>query len=284
MKREKLKRRPRRRGRRPWRPTPDDRAVLLPRRSIEFLRRGPTDPADSRGTGKLSVALSSENRAPIERALAQLEFYSANPRETWNEVLPEGERPRDWQGDASDDLRNPENRRIAIIGCREASKSRFLAMAGTHHLCFNPGSLVLQVAPTGSAATGLLLEEIPRILWERSPILRQLFPAWNVYADRIDTGVPGWRMESVAFGHRGEPRGLPLTQHPSPDRRVGEHLGRNLELPPKASTPRGWSLSAPPATTPDGSPRPSGGSPGSRDVKRRIDGARHPAPRVRRDP
>lgn len=138
------------------------------------------------------MTTDSENRAA-----ALLESWRADVALFWRDTLTESQWAREWQVAALEDVNNPANKRIAIATAREGGKSRLEAMVGLHHLCTRPGSTVLAVAPIQRQASSAVWNEV-EVLWAASAVLRGLFPHWRIRAAEIDTGVPGWRMATLA--------------------------------------------------------------------------------------
>lgn len=132
-----------------------------------------------------------------ERAASLVELWIADPLQAWMDWLPEDEHPREWQPEALDYFRDPENRRAAFVATREAGKSRFMAMLGLHRLATRPRSTVLAFAPIDRQIKSAYWTEVA-ILLRQSLVLQRLHPDWRLQEREIVTGVPDHRMAAVA--------------------------------------------------------------------------------------
>ena len=141
-------------------------------------------------------------------ATAILARWREDPLLFCHDVFPPGEWPREWQTGYLDSLANRDLRRVAARVCRDGGKSRALAYAALHHLCTNPDSLVLIVAPIQRQVRTSIWTEI-KILWQASDVLRGLFPEWQLLDSEMR--VPdraGWRMIGVSSDDPGNLEGF----------------------------------------------------------------------------
>jgi hypothetical protein len=102
----------------------------------------------------------------------------------------------EWQSRFLAQLRG--RRRVCLMGPRGARKTSTAAIVAIHDLITSgPSRLVYCTAPIWRQLDEGLLVEI-RTLWQRSALLRQLFPDWTARANGIDTSSPDWRLFCAA--------------------------------------------------------------------------------------
>jgi hypothetical protein len=127
-------------------------------------------------------------------------LWQSDIRAWWEDNLPPGECPRDWQEaflEAVSALLEAKGKvRAAVAACRGAGKTRAAAILVLWFMDTRPDCLVVTIAPVWSQVVQALWAEI-RSLWALSAVSKRRRD-WEILTHEIKTPSPMWRAYGMA--------------------------------------------------------------------------------------